>query len=216
VLLSRQFQPWEGGEGVVLAQYVRAHVLLGHRALLARDAAAALRSFRAAAYPPESIGEAPHLLSNRSMIYYWLGAASDALGEPASAVEYWQRAARSNGDFQQMQVQPISEMTFWSAMALRRLGHESDASALFRRIGDYAAALERERPTIDYFATSLPTLLLFEEDLNQRQTIRVRFLQAQSLLGLGNQASSAQLFQEVLRLDRSHTGAIDFAQEFAR
>ena len=33
LLLSRRFQPWEGGEGLVLGQYVRARLLLGRRAL---------------------------------------------------------------------------------------------------------------------------------------------------------------------------------------
>ena len=29
LLLARRFQPWEGGEGLVLGQYVRSHLLLG-------------------------------------------------------------------------------------------------------------------------------------------------------------------------------------------
>ena len=38
VLLSRQFQPWEGGEGLVLAQFVRASILLAQAALGAGEA----------------------------------------------------------------------------------------------------------------------------------------------------------------------------------
>ena len=212
VLLAREFQPWEGGEGLVLAQYVRAQVLRGRHALANGDPAAALRSFQAASNPPESIGEAPHLLSNRSMIDYWLGAAHAAIGDRETAVSHWQRAARSHSDFQQMQVQPISDMTFWSAMALRRLGREDESRALFGTIHEYSVALDKEPPAIDYFATSLPALLLFDEDLKQRQTITARFLEAQALLGLGEKARSMELLEEVLSLDRSHTGAIDFKQ----
>src|SRR6202012_783068 len=68
VLLSRKFQPWEGGEGLVLSQYVRANLLLGQKALTEHDPKAAIRRFEAAWNLPESIGEAKHLLMNLSMI----------------------------------------------------------------------------------------------------------------------------------------------------
>ena len=78
VLLSRRFQPWEGGEGLVLAQFVRANLLLGQKALTEHDPNAAIRRFEAAWNLPESIGEAKHLLMNLSMIDYWLGVAHAA------------------------------------------------------------------------------------------------------------------------------------------
>ena len=42
LLLARHFQPWEGGEGTVLAQYVRANMLPAQRALTQDDAHAAI------------------------------------------------------------------------------------------------------------------------------------------------------------------------------
>lgn len=212
VLLSRKFQPWEGGEGMVLAEYVRANILLGQRALASRQPAEALRFFEAAQNPPESIGEAPHLLSNRSIIEHWLGTAWAQAGNPANAAAHWERAARTHGDFQSTQVKAISEMTFWSALALQRLGRRGEALTLLHQIRDYAMQLDERTPKIDYFAISLPAMLLFDEDLKLRQSITARFLQAQALLGLGERERSLQLLQEVLRLDRSHTGAIDLMQ----
>lgn len=209
LLLSRTFQPWEGGEGLVLAQYIRANLLLGQCALNAGDSAAALGHFQAAQNPPESIGEAPHLLMNLSAIDFWQGVAHAKCGDDAKAAEYWERAARTQGDFLAMQVQPISEMTYWSAMALRRLGREADARTLFKKIYDHAVWLDAQTPSIDYFATSLPAMLLFDEDLKQRQTITARFLQAQALLGLGEKQRAVALLENVLKLDRSHPGAID-------
>ncbi|HLJ75888.1 MAG TPA: DUF5107 domain-containing protein [Acidobacteriaceae bacterium] len=217
ILLARQFQPWEGGEGLVLAQYVRANILLGQRALAAGKQAEALRCFEAAQNPPESIGEAPHLLANRSIIDYWLGIAWTQAGKAAKAAGHWERAARTHGDFQGMQLTTISDMTFWSAMALDRLGRREEARALLGQIRDYAADLEQQTPKIDYFATSLPAMLLFDEDLKLRQTITARFLQAQALLGLEQRENSLDLLQQVLRLDQSHAGAIDLMQaEFPR
>jgi tetratricopeptide (TPR) repeat protein len=209
ILLSRKFQPWEGGEGLVLGQYVRAHLLLGQRALEARDLEEALRCFEDACRFPENLSEARHLLMNISAVEYWLGVAEASLGEARKATMHWERAATSRGDFQQMAVQLISDQTYWSAQALRRLGREEQARSLFERIYDYGATLEQETAKIDYFATSLPAMLLFDEDLQARQTIAARFLKAQAMLGLGEAGQAREVLLEIQQLDPSHTGVLD-------
>ena len=108
-----------------------------------------------------------------------------------------------------MQTKTVSENTYWSACALRRLGREQDALTAFSTILDYSADLQRHTPKIDYFATSLPAMLLFEEDLAQRQTITARFLEAQARIGLGEEAEGLRLLQEVLAMDNAYSGAID-------
>jgi tetratricopeptide (TPR) repeat protein len=209
VLLSRHFQPWEGGEGMVLGQYVRANLLLGQNALRSGNSIDALRFFEKAWNPPQSLSETKHLLMNMSTLDYWLGVAYWESDKPKSATAHWERAARYQGDFQQMQVQSISEMTFWSAMALRRLARDEEAHAIFKKIYDYSLALEQQTPEIDYFATSLPAMLLFEEDLMERQKITTLFLRAQALLGLAKDAEAMELLQRVHSLDQGHSGAID-------
>jgi tetratricopeptide (TPR) repeat protein len=217
LLTARQFQPWEGGEGLVLGEYVRAQLLLGRALLASGEIQSALACFEAANHPPESLSEARHLLANSSNIEFWLGEAWSAAGDPGRAAQHWHRAERQRGDFQQMQVRSCSEMTYWSAMALRRLGRENEAAALFATILSYAEALEKETPKIDYFATSLPTLLLFDEDLERRRHITVTFLRAQALLGLGRSSEAQAALDEVLRLDRSHAAARDLrASDAAR
>jgi len=209
LLLSHEFQPWEGGEGLVLSQYVRANVLLAHRSLHCGEPPTAIASLLAASNLPENLSEAKHLLMNLSMIDYWLGVAHHDAGNPGEAKHHWTCAACQKGDFQQMQAKTVSENTYWSALALRRLGQEQDALDAFRTILDYSAQLQRQTPKIDYFATSLPAMLLFEEDLARRQTITARFLEAQARLGLGDEAEGLRLLEEVLAMDNAHPGAID-------
>lgn len=209
LLVNRPFQPWEGGEGLVLSQYVRANVLLAWRSLQCGDPAAAVTSLVAACNPPENLSEAKHLLMNLSMIDYWLGVAHYDAGNRCEAEHHWTRAARQKGDFQQMQIQAVSENTYWSALALGRLGCEQDALKAFRSILDYSAHLETQTPKVDYFATSLPAMLLFDEDLAHRQTITARFLEAQARLGVGEEAEGLRLLEQVLAMDNAHTGAID-------
>jgi tetratricopeptide (TPR) repeat protein len=209
LLLSHEFQPWEGGEGLVLSQYVRANVLLAHRSLQCGEPTPAIASLVAASHPPENLSEARHLLMNLSMIDYWLGVAHHDAGNRGEAERHWIRAARQKGDFQQMQVQAVSENTYWSALALRRLGCEQDALHAFQAILDYSAHLQGQTPKIDFFATSLPAMLLFDEDLARRQTITARFLEAQARLGLGDESEGLRLLAEVLAMENAHTGAID-------
>lgn len=207
----RRFQPWEGGEGQALGQHVRTHLLLGRFALRAERAAAARRHFEAALGAPENLGEARHLLANQSDVHFWLGEACAAAGDLGTAREHWTVAATFEGDFQEMSVRAFSEMTFYSALAWRRLGRNGRARRLLRQLLRHAQRLKRAPAGIDYFATSLPTMLLFEDDLQVRQTITALFLEAQARLGLGARAAARRLLAEVLRRDPNHAAAADLA-----
>jgi tetratricopeptide (TPR) repeat protein len=209
LLLGRKSQPWEGGEGKVLEEFVRANVLLAQAALRAGTAARAVDYLDAASMPPMSLSEAKHLLMNLSIIDYWLGVAHATLGDHQRASESWRRATEQRVDFQQMQVKKVSETTYWSAMALRKLQLHDEAASLFQKMIEYARELEREEPKIDYFATSLPAMLLFEEDLKARQATMAKFLEAQGRLGLGDSEGALSLLENVLERDCSHSGSID-------
>lgn len=213
LMLKRHFQPWEGGEGLVLAQYVRSRLLLGQRALEQGEPEGAIVQFQEALQPPANLSEAKHLLANQSDIYYWLGVAFEQRGELQQAKNWWERAIRHKGDFQQMSVRRISNMTYWSALAYQKLGDQAAATDLFQQIYDYSLDLEATEPKIDYFATSLPAMLLFEEDLKRRNLIEARFLRAQAFAGLQRDQEAEQLLKNLLAEDSNHTGAADLLQQ---
>lgn len=209
VLTGRKFQPWEGGEGLVLGQHERTHLALGRRALHQRRATEALHHFTAALAAPQNLGEAKHLLANRSNVRFWLGCALAATGDQASARAQWTEAAEFRGDFQGMAVRAFSPMTYYSALSLQKLGRKADATRLLHRLLDHATGLARTPASIDYFATSLPTMLLFDDDLQARQRTAAWFLEAQARLGLGQAAAARRLLRQVLRRDPSHEPAAD-------
>ncbi len=213
ILLSRKFQPWEGGEGLVLAQFTRANLLLGAAALGAGDPALALKFFEAILNPPESLGEAKHLLANLSHVRFWLGASHAWQGDHRQAEACWLRATKQRGDFSEMSVRSVSDMTFWSALASRCLGKHDEAVELLQATLDYSEQIERQTPKIDYFATSLPAMLLFAEDLEKRNKIEALYLRGQAMLGLGKSGEGARLLDEVLELDHNHAGAADLLEQ---
>ena len=212
-LAGRHFQPWEGGEGGPLGQHVRARLALGRAAMNDGDFDSARAHFEQALASPQNLGEAKHLLANQSDIHYWLGCAFAGAGENAKAREHWLIAANFKGDFQEMSVRMFSEMTGFSALSWEKLGQRTKAQKLFRDLHAFARKLEKTVAKIDYFATSLPAMLLFDEDLQFRQGTTALFLQAQAQLGLGKKTGARKILKAVLRRDPNHALAADLWRE---
>lgn len=214
LIASRHFQPWEGGEGLALDQHVRTHLSLGKLELTKGNGAGALSLFEHALEAPKNLGEAKHLLANQADIYYFLGQAAQITGDRESAKQFWNRSATFVGDFQEMSVRQFSEMTFYSAMSLKSLRKLKRSERLLRNLLAFAKNLEKSEAKIDYFATSLPSMLLFEADLQADQTSAARFMQAQALAGLGKKQKAKKLISELIESDPSHALAIDFEETF--
>jgi hypothetical protein len=189
---------------------VRTQLSLARRTLAAGDNQAAKQLLEAALNPPESLGEARHPLANQSDIYYWLGVACEP---DASGREWFERAAEGRGDFQEMSVRTASEMTYYTALALRKLGRSKESRAMLRELKEYARQLRSQTPRVDYFATSLPAMLLFHDDLALRNRVTSLFLEAQATLGLGQKAQARRLLKAVLALNRNHAMAADLWME---
>lgn len=213
LLEAHRFQPWEGGEGLVLEQFVRTNILLANQARCRGDFSTARLALERAYIPPDNLGEARHPLMNMSILDYWTGVVLAEVGSLERAMEFWGRAAETDVDFRQMRVHSISEMSYWSACALQQLGQMEEARSMFQTILDYASQMALQDPAIDFFATSLPTLLLFDEDLYERQQINASFLQAQAYIGLGKLEKGLELLSKILTKDPSHSGAIDLSRE---
>ncbi len=92
---------------------------------------------------------------------------------------------------------------------------KAKAKKLLRDLLAYAQKLQKTPARIDYFATSLPTLLLFEDDLQSRQETGALFLQAQARLGLAEDDRAKVLLQTVLKRDPNHALAADLVGELA-
>jgi hypothetical protein len=118
--------------------------------------------------PPDTLGEAWHLLQARADMCYFTGKASRHAGDDRRAERSFQEAVDESGDFQRMAVVEHSEMSYYRGLALLALGRPEEAHALFAAMKTFAEKKAKEPATIDYFATSLPLLLVFDEDLERR------------------------------------------------
>ena len=140
--------------------------------------AAALEHAEKAFDTPENLGEAYHLLQAKADVNYLKGLALRGLGREAEAKAAFTAAADEAGDFQSMAVTEYSELSYWRGLALAALGRKKDAKALFKGMKAFAEKGLKTPFKIDYFATSLPLLLIFDDDLEAVKNERMRNLVA--------------------------------------
>jgi len=74
---------------------------------------------------------------------------------------------------------------------------------------EFAAKKLDTKPKIDYFATSLPNLLLFDEDLGKRNRIESVLMSALAHHGLGKVEAAARQLEEVMAIDPNNLFAAE-------
>ncbi len=210
VMINKKFHPWEGGEGQVIRQYTYTCLKKGQNALASNDAEKALEYFNMAENTPDNLGEKYHPLQAKAHLKYWQGRALKTLGKIKEAEVCFKQSATEQGDFVDMAVNAYSELSYYSALSLKELGENKEATDLLISIRAYAENKLKETVKIDYFATSLPLLLVFKEDLQQRNSWENKYLIGLTELGLGNKNKALQLFNEVLHLNAMHVAAHRF------
>jgi hypothetical protein len=154
-------------------------------------------------YRPDNLGEGKHLLEPDNELHYHLALAHRAAGHDGAAREWFAAAAAAQGD----ERLPPGEPAYWRARALCALDDEPRATALLLALLRSARRRARKPQRIDYFATSLPTFLVFDDDLDRRNRIECRYLQSLALAGLGRHRSAVRGLRDVGGLDVNHPRA---------
>lgn len=216
LLENKKFHPWEGGEGQVLRQYTYSCLKLGQIALRNKDAKLAFEYFSKSFETPDNLGEKYHPLQAIAHINYWKGMALKALGKAKEATEHFLKSTNEEGDFVDMAVSAYSELSYFKALSLKELGRTEEATKLLENIRQFGQQKLKEQASIDYFATSLPLLLVFEEDMQKRNEWDVRYLIGLAELELGNVDQAEDCFQEILSLNPAHIGAMELLNKIGK
>lgn len=209
-LSSRNFHPWEGGEGKVTGQYKFAHTELGKQRLQAGRYGEAVSHFKQALVYPLNLGEGKLEGAQENNIYYYLGLAYEALQQEQESIASYAIASQGLSEPSSAMFyndQP-PEMIFYQGLAWLKLQNEKEAKRRFNKLIDYAETHIFDEIKIDYFAVSLPDFLVFEDDLNRRNVIHCRYMRGLGLLGLGRTLEAAQELETALTLEPNHQGAM--------
>jgi tetratricopeptide (TPR) repeat protein len=201
--MSRQFHPWEGGEGKVTGQYIFSLIEMAKKAIQQKNFNLAIELLQKAGKYPENLGEGKLPGAKENELFYWLGEAYQGLGDKANATAAWKEATVGLNEVSAAMFyndqQP--DITFYQGLALRKLGKENEASECFRKLVDFGEAHLNDHVEIDYFAVSLPDLLIWEDDLDKRNHLLCKYLIGLGELGLGNKTKSRKFLQEALDED---------------
>lgn len=180
ILSTRTFRPFEGGEGRVIAAYDRAACALA-RERMATDPAGAAAFLRDGLTVPESLGEGRHPADSVAERLVTLGDALSAAGDERGAREAWSAAIAPDP----LAVAPreIVPADYWAGAAALRLGDLARAAQTWEALRARARELEAQRDEVDYFATSLPELLVFDTDTTATRRGRAERLRAAAARG---------------------------------
>ena len=209
LLAERKFHPWEGGEGKVTGQYVLAHVEMGKRYLSANQGLEAVEMLQQALIYPPNLGEGKLVGAQENNIHYYLGCAYESLGLTEKAQEHFHAASSGleEPDSPMFYNDQPPDMIFYQGLAWLKLNGIRQARSRFNKLVDYGEQHLFDKVTIDYFAVSLPDLLIFKDDLNQRNKMHCHYMMGLGHLGLGNIEQAQAQFAQLLQLDPAHQGA---------
>ena len=98
-------------------------------------------------------------------------------------------------------------------MSMRWLGNSDDAKAMFEAMSAFGDELIRTPAEIDYFATSLPDLLVFNDDLQKRRQIEGTVIQALANIGLDEFDEAKMRLERVMEQDPANPVARMFTLE---
>lgn len=206
------FHPWEGGEGKVPAQYQFARVELAKLALKEGRNEEAVQLLEECLVYPHHLGEGKLHGAQENDFYYFLGCAYDAMGQKEKAIECWENATFGPTEpaaaLYYNDAKP--DKIFYQGLALMKLGRTDEAKGRFHRLTSYGEKHLFDKVKLDYFAVSLPDLLIWEDDLEVRNIIHCKYMMALGYCGLGLKDKSLALLQEVEGLDLNHQGIMAF------
>ena len=215
---QHQFHPWEGGEGKVPAQYQIARVELAKRCIAAKDSGKAISLLEQCLEYPHHLGEGKLYGAQENDFHYLLGVACMQMDDRENAMKWWKLATKGP-------TEPAAAMyyndakpdkIFFAGLACRQLAAacpdeaefwNGKANAIFHRLISYAEKHIFDEVKMDYFAVSLPDLLIWDGDLQLQNTIHCKYLLALGHMGMGNQRLATRYLNEVRQLDINHQGA---------
>lgn len=210
LILKRKFHPWEGGEGKTVSQFLLSHIELAKKSLLNRQFEEAALLLSAARSYPDNLGEGKLFGTQENDINYLQALAYENLGLDVQARELFRSATQGISEPVQaiFYNDPQPDKIIYQGLSWLKLGDLQKAQHIFMRLIEFAKQHLADDIRIDYFAVSLPDLLVFDQDLNLKNTIHCYYLMGLGHLGLGNYQEAAGCFRQVLDRDVCHQGAL--------
>lgn len=221
LIAQRKFHPWEGGEGKTVGQFLLCHLALAKKALMGGRYNDVLELLNSTESYPHNLGEGKLYGTQENDIHYLQGCAYEGLGMKEEAKRKFEQATIGVSEPAQaiFYNDPQPDKIFYQGLAWLKLNDRARAEQIFKRFISFGNEHMNDQIKIDYFAVSLPDLLVFDQDLNLKNRIHCKYLVGLGYLGLSNYEETKRSLNEVLSLNVNHQGAqehfkmIDFLKQ---
>lgn len=209
LISMRKFHPWEGGEGKVVCQFLICHIELAKIALSEGNNECTLQLLEAINTYPNNLREGKLYGTQENDIHYLQGCAYQAMGLTPKATEKFLQATKGSSEPTQpvFYNDPQPDKIFYQGLAWLKLGNDYNAQEIFNKLIGFGKQHLNDKIEIDYFAVSLPDLLVFDQDLDMKNTIHCYYMIGLGLLGLGKTEEVKKNLQKVSTSNINHQGA---------
>jgi tetratricopeptide (TPR) repeat protein len=209
LIVKRKFHPWEGGEGKVAGQYVLSLVELAKKDINNNNFKDAIEKLERAKVYPHNLGEGKLYGARENDIDFWIGYCYEKSGDRSLADSFYHKASGGLNEplpaifYNDQQPDKI----FYQGLALHRLNKKNDAHHCFTKLVTHGKEHLSNSVKIDYFAVSLPDLMIWDDDLNIKNEIYCRYLIGLGHLGLDEMEKAKKELEKVIQMEDSHSGA---------
>ncbi|WP_407436048.1 DUF5107 domain-containing protein [Lelliottia sp.] len=209
ILKTREFHPWEGGEGKVTGQYLlnQQHRALQH--IQNGECNEAISLLQAALCYPHNLGEGRLPGQTDNDVWYLLGYCHARCDSQTEAQRCFTHAAQGGTTLSAGRYyndQP-ADYLFWQGMAMRVLGDSAAAERHFNSFLSWVKAHYDEVPEADFFAVSLPDLVVLDTPARQQHQQHCLFIEALGHAGRGDDTASQRCLNTLLTLNPAHDKA---------
>jgi tetratricopeptide (TPR) repeat protein len=211
LISNYKFHPWEGGEGKVVEQYLICNLEQSKNEIIGGNYNKALGLLIEAENYPSNLGEGKLAGVQENDINYLKGLALEKMNRKDEAIKYFQKATQgiSKPALAIFYNDPQPDKIFYQGLAWIKLDNEKRANEIFQSLIDFGNEHLNDEISIDYFAVSLPDLLVFDADLKLKNKLHCIYMMGLGHLGVGAYFDKAKdCFDKVIYFDKNHTGAL--------
>jgi tetratricopeptide (TPR) repeat protein len=168
--------------------------MIGSESFKNGDFCGALTEFDTALVYPSNYGEGKNRKkTTEAHVYYFSGLTQESRNESQKANECFEKAIGSTYQ--------ITDELYFEGLALRRLGRDCDAKAIFLKMAEAGESLIKNPGKPAYFGLDVTIPAPFEYNTDRINTVCGALLKGLGLRGLGRAVEAAESFKTARNLD---------------
>lgn len=211
LLRSKKFHPWEGGEGKVTGQYRNALIRQAVQCVVEEKFEQSKECLMQALTYPDNLSEGRLVGQTDNDLYFLLGCIAQSQNDGDSAAMYWSKSTCGSSELSESRYyndQPADYLLF-QALGIAKQGDFAEAKHRLDIMLQWAEDQLDQNVKEDFFAVSLPELIVFDRNIVRNNQLHCRYVQYLARVGLcvltdAGHAEVDSARQAVLELDPSH------------